>query len=251
MTENPSNEPLCANPEWTPVSKILEYEVRRVMDPANDPDCRQAWRNGHGGVDLEQHDFCGQVPIFVVRMNTYQEIEPGQWLQRWRGNGVQAWTQYDERIKEEFPELAVLPSADQAAEQAKAAVLAVHPDASAWSHGTFLDLEQFWKIYPTRIGSSTDPVLGVGPTNDLAWINAASRLPAPVAEPVQPSLGSEHQLIEALGRAELAENRLAESQANLAEAEGMIAAREIKLAAQDGILRVRRSKKRSNASWPL
>lgn len=81
LSPAPAEEPK----EWAAYDEVQEYYARQVLDPANDPDCRPAFRNGHGSIDFEAHDGCGQVPIFAVRSGN-AEVEAGNWILRWRSD---------------------------------------------------------------------------------------------------------------------------------------------------------------------
>lgn len=55
------------------------FIARQCLFPHFDIDVARAWRNGHNGIDLEEHPNCGQIPIFILKA-TYEEIHPGDWI---------------------------------------------------------------------------------------------------------------------------------------------------------------------------
>lgn len=92
-------EEVCET-QWHPVQQTLRYNIRRVLDPANDPDCVRAWRNGHGSIDFQERSGCGQVPIFALRTGMI-EIEAGDWIVKWEG-GEYGWVETDRQVRLRF-----------------------------------------------------------------------------------------------------------------------------------------------------
>lgn len=86
--------------DWQFYKEVREYEARKVIDPAYDPDCRPAFRNGHNGIDFESNDSTGQVPIFALCVG-HSEVEAGDWIVCWRGQRTQhQWVEHhaDKRL---------------------------------------------------------------------------------------------------------------------------------------------------------